>query len=381
MIETYLIYNLILISSTFFVFLYERSEKNVAWIFLSISFLIITLPAAIRYNIGIDYRSYQVIFDTIRLNGDAGNIELGYLLLNELVVYFGLDYEWFIAFVSFIIFLIAYASYPKQYATIYHISYITVYYLISYNVLRSAIVFSLALLAMMHYLKHRNLYIYTAIAIFGMLFHKSSILIMVLPILANLPKITILYKYKYFALLFLTIIFVTRNELIQFILNSKLTTFLGYDVYAKNVFFTRNAEVGTGLGLLLRIMPILLLLFYAKKIVHENQNNIYLIIASIICLTAAIFSSTIDIFIRFERVFYFIYILIPFVIIQNKLIKLRVMVVIIVLLSQLVLFELLILKSQSHECLGSRISPYITIFNKHNDTSNPTPGSVCSIAQ
>lgn len=378
MIETYLIYNLILISSTFFVFLYERSEKNIAWIFLSIAFLIVTIPAAIRYNIGIDYRSYQTIFDTIRLGGNAGNVEIGYLWLNQLVIFLGLDFEWFIAFITFLIFILAFASYPKKYATIYHIAYFLVYYLITFTFIRSAIVFSFALLAIMHYLKHKNIYIYIIFALIGMLFHKSSFLMLLLPLIANLPKINILYKYKYVVLALVTIIFFTRNELINFILNSKVTTLLGYDVYAKNMFFTRKTEMGSGLGFALRIMPILLLLFYAKEIIKANRNSIYLIVAAIICLMAAAFSSTMDIFIRFERVFYFVYILIPFVFMSTQAIKLRTPIVIIILLSQLVLFELLILKSQSHQCLGSRISPYVTIFDKHNDTSNSIPGTVCS---
>ncbi len=61
---TLIFYNFIFFSSTFFVWLSEKGHTYFdRIIILSIAFLIIFLPSAIRYDIGVDYLNYLEIYN------------------------------------------------------------------------------------------------------------------------------------------------------------------------------------------------------------------------------------------------------------------------------------------------------------------------------
>lgn len=60
---TVIFYNFILLSSTFFVWLSEKGKGNLErYFFLGLAFLLVCVPAAIRYDVGADYMSYLAIY-------------------------------------------------------------------------------------------------------------------------------------------------------------------------------------------------------------------------------------------------------------------------------------------------------------------------------
>src|SRR5690554_6268916 len=94
---TFVLYNSILLLSTLFVYLSDKiAGKYGKFFLLSIAFLILYLPAAIRFNIGSDYLSYKDIFYTIA-SSSAVKYETGFVLLNKIVYFFGFGYETLVA--------------------------------------------------------------------------------------------------------------------------------------------------------------------------------------------------------------------------------------------------------------------------------------------
>ncbi len=377
MLETYLFYNLILIASTFFVYLYEKSTDIVLGkLMLFISFLIIFLPAALRYNVGVDYQAYIDIFNILK-NGQPTYVEPGYVFLNRIIIFLGIDVQWLFALIAALIYLLAYKSYPKKYASTYHFLFITTYYLITFTSLRSAIVFSISLIAISEYVRNPRIVPFILWVLIGSLFHKSIILIILIPLLSN--KISIIFFKKYKVLIFMTITlsFVFRHELIYFILNSSISELLGYKKYATSSLFTQKRELGSGLGVFLRAFPLLIVIFYAKKILTYNHRYLPIIILCYLCLISVVFTVSIDIFARLELVYYFAYIFSCLVIIKCENIKYRYVLVFAILFSRLFLFENDIYVSRSSQCSGARISPYVSIFNKYDDQSLQIDRSVC----
>src|SRR5690554_8221538 len=111
-------YNAILLLSTLFVWLSEKAstpmQRKVCTL---IAFLIVFLPAALRYEIGIDYFSYKIIFENIRDGLDPfwqSKMEPGYYFLNWVVANLGLSFEWLVALVAFFITLFFFYWLPKK---------------------------------------------------------------------------------------------------------------------------------------------------------------------------------------------------------------------------------------------------------------------------
>lgn len=89
-----------------------------------VAFLILLLPAALRYEIGIDYFSYKIIFENIRDGFDPflqSEMEPGYYFLNWLVAKLGGEFELLIVLISFLITTFFFKSYPNKHKAIYHL--------------------------------------------------------------------------------------------------------------------------------------------------------------------------------------------------------------------------------------------------------------------
>lgn len=369
MLETYLFYNLILVASTFFVYLYEKStDKVVGKLMLFVSFLIIFLPAALRYNVGTDYWSYVEIFNRIQ-SGEKTYVELGYAFINQFIIYLGLEVEWLFAFIAFLTYYLAYQSYPKKNAAIYHFLYITVFYLMTFTSLRSAITFSITLIALTNYTQTKKFIPYLIWTLIGAFFHKSILLILVIPMLCMPIVQTLLKKYKIIILALLALCFILRFELITWILNSSIAEALGYKKYIGNALFTQKTQLGSGLGVILRAFPLVIVLMLSNRILRYNKHYMPLIITCMLCLVSIMFAASIDIFSRLEKVYYVAYIFSAMIILSCTNIKYRHLIVMTILLSRLFLFENEIRVSKSSECAGARISPYVSLFNKQDDQS------------
>lgn len=130
MFLTYLVYGGVLFFSTLFVYLSERTyiliQKKML---LALSFFVIFIVAALRYNVGSDYPSYEWLFYQFQ-NGDAQYVEIGYRYLNIFVADLGIGFEGLVAIFSFVTYYIFYKAYPKEKAYVFHFVFVCTLYLV-----------------------------------------------------------------------------------------------------------------------------------------------------------------------------------------------------------------------------------------------------------
>ncbi len=119
---TLIFYNFIFFSSTFFVWLSEKSRTYFdKMILLFIAFLIVFLPSAIRYDIGVDYLNYLEIYNNEWFK-DYINKEPSFYFINLVFKNLDVHFQLLIVTFAFIFTIVAFKAYPKKmlgYCTLY----------------------------------------------------------------------------------------------------------------------------------------------------------------------------------------------------------------------------------------------------------------------
>src|SRR5690554_800814 len=372
-------YNAILLLSTLFVWLSEKAstpmQRKVCTL---IAFLIVFLPAALRYEIGIDYFSYKIIFENIRDGLDPfwqSKMEPGFYFLNWMVANLGLGFEWLVGLTSLIIFTLFFLTYPKKYKAYYHFLLITLVYFTANNLLRNWLALGFVWLAVFSYLKEPRLFRFLVLIFIGSLFHKSVILFLAFPLLAKL-NIFARNKLAYiFVSLLIIFLALWSDTLIKWLMSGSLSQALGYARYSSG-WYAQDTELGSGIGVLIKI------LFLAYPLLWLNTSNprddfasnkiiILLIWIAIISIIAA---AKISIFHRMAHLFAFVFNLILLWYLLNKKVPFSRVAVWLFLTFMFLTFNKSILDGSTdymETCRGARITPYISVFNKEDSTRDP----------
>jgi hypothetical protein len=107
-------YLVLFFSACLFAFLYSREKRqHVAILWKFICFSILFIPAALRFNVGVDYPTYAKIFNYIA-NGVPILVEPGYWFLNYAVFKLNGGFQIVVAFCSFFTLLFVFLSFPKK---------------------------------------------------------------------------------------------------------------------------------------------------------------------------------------------------------------------------------------------------------------------------
>jgi hypothetical protein len=175
---TYAIYNFILWGATLSAYAYEKTEsKNSRIVFYSIAFFIPFIFLAIRYDIGTDYQNYVDYFYVIA-NGNIVMKEPGYLFVNYFIASFGFDVQWLFVFFGFFMMLFFYKALPRDGFTLGVFLFIALFYLYQgYSVMRQGLAIAIMAYAM-KYIYSKKFLPYLFWAIFAMMFHLSTALIL-----------------------------------------------------------------------------------------------------------------------------------------------------------------------------------------------------------
>ncbi len=368
MLHTFLIYNGILFFSTFFVLLYEKNKsRSIAGLFLAVAFLVIFVPAAIRYNIGADYWSYAKIFN--EFNSSYGvKQEIGFELLLAVLHFLNLPVEYFFVITSFVIYFFLFLAYPKNGATLYHFMYMVSFYLVSYNLIRTAIVLSLILYFIKLYIEKRNFIVQIVLIIIAFLFHKSAVLIMLPLFLIAIGFHRIFYNKTviFFAAIVVGIIFLFRYSVFDWLMRSGVVELFGYENYLSSNYY-KEAEFHSGLGFWLKASPLLIMLFYSKRFVDRYGS--VAITSAFLLFIAYIGMAAVEIISRVQRFFIFGNIFAVLVFYLSRGIRHRKIILLYCVLLGLLFYQIDINSHRSDQCGGSRISPYVSLFNKADDRS------------
>ncbi|WP_369309234.1 EpsG family protein [Providencia rettgeri] len=354
MLETYVIYNSILFSSIALSILYKKiNSKLISKFLLILLFLILWVPASIRYGIGTDYFSYLGIFE----NAKTGyiNTEIGYYFINIGVSLLELDPQFIFVISSFIIYFNLIASLNKNFLLTATFIAICTFYLPSYSLVRQAIAISFAGLATAQIIKGND-FRFIIFIIAGALFHTSILILIPFYFLkrVSIPKNL---------LIIITIsasIIIYKSEVLIDVLNNSVLASTKYGYYAESKFNT-SAEIGSGLGVVIKILiPMLAMIF-----VRNNKENNIILLFCVGSIIANVASTKIYIFNRVADTFMFLpYITLPLLLESFKLKTNRIIIIIGLLLSFGIYYERTIFTNLSINNSGLGINPYVSIFDR-----------------
>ncbi len=205
-------------------------KKSKYYFFISlIPFIVLFLISALRYKVGRDYTdTYVYTFNKILQGSQNIRADLGFLLLNKIIIWFDGSAQWFFVLTSFIINFFVSKSIFKQSKNkmlSFFIYICGTFFFFSLNGIRQAIAMSFFYYSF-RYVKEKKLYKYIICNLCGFLFHNSAILF--LPLYFILSK-NFSKKIKAFILV---IVIILSNVIVPIIINMLIST--KYGMYLTN---------------------------------------------------------------------------------------------------------------------------------------------------
>ncbi len=296
---TYAVYNFILFGTTISAYLYENStSKNMQRIFLLFTFFIPLFFLCIRYNIGTDYHNYVSYFNMIS-NGEIVPKEPGYIFINWLIAYLGLDVQWVFVFFGFFTMFFLYKSFPKKGFALLVYFFITAMYLYEgFSAIRQGLAIAIMAYAL-KYIYEDKFFLYLFWAIIAMLFHFITGIILLL----LYPIIKINFN-RFFLIIFIVFsyILIIKLNFLQYLLNLIPVLFPKYAWYLHSKFM-RPAEISSGLGVLLKILIAIVVIFFKNKIVENFKYAVITINLYVLYVISLMLHLKLAFFMRLEHVF------------------------------------------------------------------------------
>lgn len=205
----------IIFLTTLLTFIYEKNlEKRWKWVIL---FFIIFIPsffAAIRLNIGTDFSIHKSVFIDVLEGGIVEKrAEIGYVLLNQIVIFLHGNYHIVLFLVSFIsticVFSTFYTYRDKVSISFGMFAYMLLYYQMSYNFVRQLLAASIGIFACVLFLKQNKKILPILLCIIASCFHITGLIYV--PVILLYPLLTKEEYHKKRNLLFLflaTLVFI-----------------------------------------------------------------------------------------------------------------------------------------------------------------------------
>lgn len=306
---TVLFYNFILLSSTFFVWLSEKGKGNLErYLFLGIAFLLVFVPAAIRYDVGTDYVNYLAIFE-----GSSATKTLEPYKYKELLFYFinwfyqsiGAHFQWMFATFAFIFTAVAFKAYPRKQAWLLHFLFFSMLWFFSFNGMRQAVALSWCLLALFAFFDKRYVWFFT-LTLIGSTFHQSALFITAAGFAALIPLSNLL-KVRiapYLFIGFIVFTYVSMNVVLIYM--EQILSLIGLTKYAGYFSSTKHfvaRDFGSGLGVLAKVLFSIYIIWNAKLFIRLNSNYWLLVILVFAYAVGVVLANDIIIFGRMADTF------------------------------------------------------------------------------
>lgn len=300
---TIIFYLFILISSTFFVYISDKGKGLLERrVFLTIAFLLVFIPSAIRYDIGTDFLNYINIYENIDI---YTYLEPGFYLLNWTLNYLNVDSQWVFVLTSLIFTIAFFVAYPpKSGAWILHFAMMTLLWFISFNTIRQALSTAICFYAIFYFFdkKYVPFFLFTLLAT---TFHTSAIIILLVGLIALIPlKRSLMYLafpnifigLMIISYIFITVVTVFIGQILGFI---GLEQYLGY---FDSGHFSEN-NLGSGLGALVKMLFCVYVIFNTKYILQMNQQYWIIILLTFFYGLGSVLATNIIIFSRMQQTF------------------------------------------------------------------------------
>lgn len=179
--KTYLFIILLILSF----FLLEKLIKSKYKIYEKIGITILVIISALRFETGTDYLSYKQIFDNLARKiefSDYYLLEKGYIFINKMIIYLGLNFNFLIGIISFVYIVLVYKTLKKyEYNNIFlgifiFLTSFNIYFL-SLSIIRQSLAIAISFYSIRYVIeKEQKKYIF-AICL-GAFFHKGILLML-----------------------------------------------------------------------------------------------------------------------------------------------------------------------------------------------------------
>lgn len=289
------IYFAIFLLVTVLAFAYVKGPDSVVWrggVLLAV-FLVLFLPAALRYGIGTDYFMYIDAIEEFRDTGEC-IMERSFEWICDLCSLLGDAPQYVIAFYAFFTCLASVLALKRSGFYISLPIYVLVIYPCSFNIMRQELAVALLMLAFAFYLS-RCWKGVMACACVAVLAHSSAFVF--LPILCAGRLMTHMRVIAFVAMFVVAAIALAFCNLADFLL-SAVSFFGKYASYATQEQYMAAAQVDSGLGFWLRVL-IMTFLFIALSLCGRGGRSR---IMAVFCGFSIVFSMVglhLEIFRRF----------------------------------------------------------------------------------
>lgn len=264
-IGSYIVYFLILILSVICGFRTERSEtENEERKFRTLLFFVLWIPAFLRQDIGTDYPHYVLIYDFI---DEADNIEIGFKVICKFLHWLGADSFWLFAVISALTYIPFCFGFPREWMLGGTFMFVVAFYLFSFSGIRQALAVSLLLYGTVVLLKGEGKK-FLVLVFIATLFHRSAWLVFPLYFIKEQAKKPIVV----ICLCGIAVLLMSSANIIERLFNNPIFLASSYGQYAENSF-SQETEMGTGLGVLSRMMLPILTLFLVKQLSNSNEEE------------------------------------------------------------------------------------------------------------
>lgn len=244
------------------------------------TFLILFIPAALRYEIGEDYNDYRVMYNDIS-NGKFSNKEIGYVYLNFIISRMGGNFQTVMAAMAFLTYGLFCLAFPKKYFYLFIPILVMNIYMWSYQSVRQIFTVAVGYYAYKkYYLQEKYIKFLLAIAI-ACLFHSSAIIYLVIILFFKTMKINAYSAFFLFAAISL-IYFRYTNQIINIVINLIISK-THYSYYLGSSWWD-PVSIGGGLGVLFRSVLLGIIILFSKKTNLTKQDNEALIVFLIFAL-------------------------------------------------------------------------------------------------
>ena len=272
-------------------------NKFVAMELKFLCFLLLFIPAAVRLNIGSDYRNYVRIFNSVRTGHEIYQ-EFGWMLLNLFVARTRLHHQWIFVLSSFLTYAFLFFTNKKD-AWIVLFVYFLYLYTTSYNAVRNAISVAMFWYAYCCLRNEKRLRGFVSILLAAQ-FHASAYLY--IPVYLAMCFVR-MNKRVTLCIAVVSYILFARLHMAQHIMESPAFAMFRYAHYVNSAEGSAATEIRSGLGILLRHFYLFLMycLCDEKRCPQKEFSSMSILFLSL--LFTDILSTQIFIFYRLRDCF------------------------------------------------------------------------------
>ena len=264
-IGSYIFYFTILILSIICAYRIKLSKtEDEERFFRVILFGVLWIPAVLRYNIGTDYPHYVLIYKFIN---DVDNMEIGFECLCRFLKWLGADSFWLFFVISTLTYLPFCFGTPRKVMIGCTFMFICAFYFQSYSLVRQALAVSLLLYASFRLLEGRGLR-FLVFVLLASSFHKSALLVLPFYFIRKQAEKPIVVV----CLCGVAGVMMLGANIVEAIFNNPIIASSSYGHYADSSF-AQKTEMGTGLGVLSRMLLPVLTLFVVKQLKIDESND------------------------------------------------------------------------------------------------------------